>query len=84
MKASPRLTQPNKEIDGQTLTYWKSLRNNPLFIKLLEHLDSERGEYDPNKSPSQHAHIQSERNGGIKGWDKLASLLLNPPEQTPQ
>jgi hypothetical protein len=79
MKAKRQLSQEPSEIDAQTAIFWKSLANNPLFVKLLEHLDTLRDEFDPNRPPSIHPHIQSERNGGIKAWDKLSNLLLNPP-----
>jgi hypothetical protein len=78
MKARKQIAADPLELDEQTSVFWKSLSNNPLFHKLLEHLDTQRGEYSEEKLPSQHPHIQSERNGGIKAWNKLATLLLNP------
>jgi len=55
-----------------------------MFLKVLENCEQYRGEYSEDRPISQHAHIQTERNGGIKAWNKLCALLLNPPTETQQ
>jgi hypothetical protein len=68
------------ELDVGTLQFWRLLSTNPSFHKILEYASSKKGEYSEHKTPSVHPHIQSERNGGMKAWIKLSTLLLNPPQ----
>jgi len=64
------------------LEYWHSLSSNNLFLKVLEHCEGDlKYPYRDEEIESVHAHIQNERNGGIKAWNKLRSLLLNCPYQ---
>lgn len=49
------------------------------FSFLLEWAERKRGIYAPSYPESKEAHIQTERNGGMKGWGKLKYLLNNAP-----
>ena len=87
MKTRKRLkvTQDIKQDVNLTpalLEYWHSLPTNNLFLKVLEHCDTSLKEpYSEDTVESPHPHIQNERNGGTKAWNKLKSLLLNCPYQ---
>lgn len=80
MKKIRSSLRDDEELDAGTLEFWRLLSLNPAFHKILEYLDSQKGEYSEHKPPSVHQHIQQERNGGMKAWIKLTSLLLNPPQ----
>lgn len=84
MKKIRSSKEDDEEIDAGTLEFWRLLSNNPSFVRILEHLDSKKDEYSEHKPPSIHPHIQSERNGGMKAWSKLTTLLLNPPKPDPE
>jgi hypothetical protein len=79
-KPRVRIVAKGSDLDSRTFEFWVTLSRNPMFHKIIEHCESHRGEFSPDKSPSQFAHVQSERNGGVKAWDKLTDILLNPPK----
>lgn len=79
-KPRSRIVPKESDLDSRTYEFWGTLSRNPMFHKIIEHCESHRGEFSPDRTPSQYAHVQSERNGGIKAWDKLADILLNPPK----
>lgn len=80
MKRAPKSVHDDTELSAGTIRYWRLLSINPEFIKIVEYLDSKKGEYSEHKPPSLHQHIQQERNGGMKAWIRLSMLLLNPPQ----
>lgn len=72
---------PDREIDPVTLSFWHDISKNPCLTKLLNYCEENyKGKYKEETPESIHSHIQQERNGGQKGWNKLQSLLLNPPD----
>jgi hypothetical protein len=83
MKHLSHSNKDDEELDAGTLQFWRSLSSNPSFHKILEYLSSKKGEYSEHKPPSIHPHIQSERNGGMKAWIRLSTLLINPPTPDP-
>ncbi len=76
-----RLKQlPDKELDALTIGYWHEISHDPRLTKLLNHLEqNHKGRFSESRVESPHPHIQQERNGGTKAWNRLCSLLLNPP-----
>lgn len=59
--------------------YWENLSVDPMFKKVLALASTKMGTYSPSYSESDIPHIQSERNGGTKGWNRLVAVLLKTP-----
>lgn len=59
--------------------YWEALSVDPMFKKVLALASTKMGTYSPSYSESEVPHIQSERNGGTKGWNRLVGVLLKTP-----
>lgn len=65
--------------DLTILEYWKAFINDDRFKHVLVILESQRGKYSIGEKESMAAHIQSERNGGLKGWAKCIQAITNTP-----
>ena len=73
--------QTIKEIsaDSALMSRWRTLINSGDLTKMLELANCFRRPYNADAEPSPHPHIQSEQNGGSKGWAKLEYLLQSLP-----
>lgn len=74
---------PADTIDEITLSFWHDLSKDHRMIKLLNFCEqTQKGKYSEDHPESVHSHVQTERNGATKGWNRLVSLLLNPPSMS--
>lgn len=65
---------------AEAVMLWKSLVSHPSYKTILEIIEKKKGVYSESTPESQMPHIQSERNGGTKGWNlfrKHLSTLCN-------
>lgn len=71
-----------KEIlkDKELKVFWQNLVNDERFKDILTACTARMGKYSPIHPESTEAHIQTERNGGYKGWLALKTALLNVPD----
>lgn len=55
---------------------WKRLLADPALYDLLDTIKARTGKYRFDSHESEHPHIQSERNGGVKAIETFCSQLL--------
>jgi hypothetical protein len=71
----------SEEVDPATLGYWNELSKSHAFHRVLNFCESNhKKEYAESFRESQFPHVQLERLGAMKGWNRLLFLLLNPPD----
>lgn len=72
------LLEEIKKGDTAVIEYWETLSKSKLFRDVLVLASESKGIYNPAYQESEHPHIQSSREGGNKGWNKLITVLLSP------
>lgn len=65
-----------QQLSPELAAWWNSIARDERFAAILFHMRGKMNTYAIDGSESPHAHIQSERLGGMRGWLKLESLLL--------
>lgn len=71
------MSRPTKEQIESAFDRWKGFIHSNEFTTILSIIETQRGVYDIATPESQIPHIQSERNGGIKGWDLFKKILIS-------
>lgn len=74
------LKEAKKSETREAIKAWKLLVDNPSFQTILRLIERRKGVYSESMPENTLPHIQSERNGGTKGWNlyrKNLSTLCN-------
>lgn len=58
----------------------KAMVESEDFKALIRYCETKKGKYSDTFPEAKEPHIQDERNGGNKGWNKLRHLLMNAHE----
>jgi hypothetical protein len=84
LKPKKRLRKANTPtLDKATIGYWNELKDDIAFQRVINYLEQNlKGKYSDSYPESRSNHIQLERLGANKGWNKVIDLLLNCPIST--
>ena len=58
---------------------WKDLIESEFIDEIINYCECYRSPYQSDLPDHKEPHLQSEKNGGIKAWDKLSYLIRSMP-----
>jgi hypothetical protein len=68
--------------DHQFRSTWRNLIDDGTLDKIIMFCECHRAPYQSDLPDHPEPHLQSEKNGGIKAWDKLVYLIRTMPFNT--
>lgn len=74
--------KPSKEQIESAFEKWRAFIHSNEFSTILSIIETQRGLYKHGTPESPIPHIQSERNGGMKGWDLFKKSLISGCDDT--